>query len=372
MLSRFALGAALISAAFVPLVSARSVPATLSVEDVKLPELLVGSDAPALAVEKWVKGTPVANLEKGKVYMVEFWATWCGPCIRGMPHLSELQKKYGPQGLTIIGVTSQDKRNTLEAVEKMVTDKGETMAYTVAWDNGQKTKEAYFAAAGQNGIPCAFLVDRDGKIAYIGHPMSIDKTLDDVINKKHDIKALAATYKKQIEVQAKSEALQEEFGQAFQGEDWPKALEAADKLIALDAEENAQFVHAKFMILGVKMKEEDKAYAFAKEMLKGPTKDNANLLNAFAWTVISEEDGFTKKDLDFALSCATDADKLTKGENPMILDTLARTHFLKGDAKKAVEVQTKAVGLVKDKKQKAAFEKTLDEYKAAAEKKTGG
>jgi hypothetical protein len=107
-------------------------------------------------------------------------------------------------------------------------------------------------------------------------------------------------------------------------------------------------------------------------MLKGPTKDNANLLNAFAWTVISEEDGFTKKDLDFALSCATDADKLTKGENPMILDTLARTHFLKGDAKKAVEVQTKAVGLVKDKKQKAAFEKTLDEYKAAAEKKTGG
>jgi tetratricopeptide (TPR) repeat protein len=246
------------------------------------------------------------------------------------------------------------------------------MAYTVAWDNGQKTKEAFFAAAGQNGIPCAFLVDQNGKIAYIGHPMNIDKTLEDVVNKKHDINALAAAYKKQIEIQAKSEALQKEFGEAFQGEDWPKALEASEKLIALDPAENAQFIHAKFMILGVKMKEEDKAYAFAKEMLKGPAKDNVNLLNAFAWTVISEEEGFVKKDLDFALSCATDADKLAKSENPSILDTLARVHFLKGDAKKAVEVQSRAVELTTDKKQKASLQKTLDEYKAAAEKKVGG
>src|SRR6185436_17578776 len=142
------------------------------------------------------------------------------------------------------------------------------------------------------------------------------KTLEDVVNKKHDIAALTAAYKKQIEVQAKSEALQQELNEAFQAEEWPKAIESCDKLIALDPVENAQFMHAKLMILGVKMKEEDKAYAFAKEMIKGPAKDNINLLNAFAWTVISEEEGFAKKDLDFALSCAAEADKLSKNENP--------------------------------------------------------
>lgn len=372
MLSRFVLGAALITAAFVPFVSAGTAPAATSVEDAKLPSLVVGSDAPALAVEKWVKGTPVASLEKGKVYIVEFWATWCGPCIRGMPHLSELQKKYGAQGLTVIGVTSVDKRNTLEAVEKMVADKGDTMAYTVAWDKDQSTKDAFFAAAGQNGIPCAFLVDQNGRIAYIGHPMAIDKTLEDVVNKKHDINALAAAYKKKVENDAKAELLQQSFGESFQAEDWPKALEASEKLIALDAEEYAQFVHAKFLILGVKMKEEDKAYAFAKEMQKTVAKDNAQLLNAFAWTIIAEEDGFVKKDLDFALSCATDADKLLKSAEPSVLDTMARIHFLKGDAKKAVEIQTKAVDLATDKRMKASLQKALDEYKAAAEKKTGG
>lgn len=373
MLSRFALGAALITAAFVPPVVARSAPVALIAEDAKLPALLVGSDAPALTVEKWVKGSPVASLEKGKVYVVEFWATWCGPCIRGMPHLSELQKKYADKGLTIIGMTSADERNTLDAVTKMVEKKGDTMAYTVAWDKDQTTKEAYFAAAGQGGIPCAFLVDQNGKIAYIGHPMAMDKVLDDVVNKKHDIAALAESYKKKVANEKKIEALQQEFSTAFEGEDWPKSLAAADKLIALDPVENAQFIGAKFMIMGVKMKEEDKAYAFAKEMIKGPAKESAELMNAFAWTIVAEEDGFVKKDLDFALSCANEADKLTKNENPMILDTLARVHFLKGDAKKAFEVQTKAVDLAKDNKRlKAELEKRLEEYKTAAEKKTGG
>src|ERR1700761_3630148 len=53
-----------------------------------------GDPAPALTVGKWVKGDPVAALEPGKIYVIDFWATWCAPCRALMPHLSELQKKY--------------------------------------------------------------------------------------------------------------------------------------------------------------------------------------------------------------------------------------------------------------------------------------
>jgi thiol-disulfide isomerase/thioredoxin len=56
--------------------------------------LKIGDPAPPLAVSKWVKGTPVKKLGDGQVHVVEFWATWCGPCKVSIPHLTELAKKY--------------------------------------------------------------------------------------------------------------------------------------------------------------------------------------------------------------------------------------------------------------------------------------
>src|ERR1700744_5719893 len=54
----------------------------------------LGDPAPPLRVKEWIKGTPVENFEKGRVYVVEFWATWCAPCRAAMPHLSSLASKY--------------------------------------------------------------------------------------------------------------------------------------------------------------------------------------------------------------------------------------------------------------------------------------
>src|SRR5437588_12539911 len=56
--------------------------------------LSVGDPAPKLQVKEFVKGDPVKELEKGKVYVVEFWATWCGPCRATIPHLTELAKEH--------------------------------------------------------------------------------------------------------------------------------------------------------------------------------------------------------------------------------------------------------------------------------------
>ena len=74
------------------------------------PSLKVGDLAPALKVSKWLQGDAVRNFEPGKVYVVEFWATWCGAPIRYMPHLAELQARYKDQGVTIISFTSRDSR----------------------------------------------------------------------------------------------------------------------------------------------------------------------------------------------------------------------------------------------------------------------
>lgn len=328
--------------------------------------LSVGDKAPALAIEKWVKGSPVASFEKGKVYMVEFWATWCGPCIKSMPHVSELQKEYGAKGLTVIGVSSADSRgNSLDKVEAMVKDKGDTMGYTVAWDTERQTSTAFLDAANQNGIPCSFLVDQNGLIAYIGHPMKIDATLAQVIAGKHDIQALAAAYKLKAENEVKVAALSKRINTAARKQDWNGALTAADELLALDPQQASSLVPFKFNILAMELNDLDRAYALAAEYADGKGKDDIGLLNGLAWMIVDPDSKLDRRDLVLAQRMAERAVELTKSKDAAILDTLARVHFTKGDLKKAIEIQTQAVAL--DKK----LGGTLKEYEEAAAKKDG-
>jgi thiol-disulfide isomerase/thioredoxin len=100
-----------------------------------------GAVAPPLQVAEWVKGSPIAAFEKGRVYLVEFWAVWCGPCIGNIPHLNALQQKYRRDGLVVIGFTSPDRTpdlpnkkegNALEAVREFVRHRGDRMDYHVA------------------------------------------------------------------------------------------------------------------------------------------------------------------------------------------------------------------------------------------------
>src|SRR6266850_7653254 len=95
-------------------------------------KLDVGSTAPGLDIDTWVKGDET-TLSPGKVYVVEFWATWCGPCKRSIPHLTAVQKQYADDGLTIIGV-STDSEQTVDKVKPFVKTQGDKMAYTVAID----------------------------------------------------------------------------------------------------------------------------------------------------------------------------------------------------------------------------------------------
>src|SRR5437764_4651078 len=67
------------------------------------PKLKVGDPAPKLQMGKWIQGEPVTEFKPGKAYLVEFWATWCGPCRVSIPHLNELHNKYKDQGLVVIG-----------------------------------------------------------------------------------------------------------------------------------------------------------------------------------------------------------------------------------------------------------------------------
>src|SRR5688572_4807717 len=241
----------------VALTGAVALPAAAQEE--KSATLKAGDPAPPLAVSKWVKGEPVKQLEKGKVYVIECWATWCGPCVSAIPHVSELQKKYKDKDLVVIGMNVWE--NDEAAVEPFVKKMGEKMDYRVATDDkaggGQGAMaETWMKAAGQGGIPCSFIVDRKGVVAWIGHPMEMDKPLAGVIDGTFDPKKAAAE-------QAKLQAAQRKFGEALQAEKHDEALAAADELIAIDANNAAMFAPAKVFI-HVKKKDYKTANKLAK------------------------------------------------------------------------------------------------------------
>ncbi len=124
--------------------------------------------APPLQIAHWIKGEPVdlAALRGQKVAVVEFWATWCGPCRASIPHLTELQRQYKDSAV-FVGVAEETVNEVKPFVEKM----GDQMNYTVALDDGGKTAAGYMDANHVDYIPYAFIVDKTGRIAFHGHPM---------------------------------------------------------------------------------------------------------------------------------------------------------------------------------------------------------
>lgn len=137
-------------------------------------KLKIGDPAPALTTGAWIKGEPVKKFEKDTVYLVEFWATWCGPCLKSIPHLTELQKKH-PE-LVVIGQNCREKDP--KSVKVFVEKQGDAMAYRVVLDDTSKEPEGamnkgWMHAIGAQGIPYAFLVDKKGRLVWSGNPSSL-------------------------------------------------------------------------------------------------------------------------------------------------------------------------------------------------------
>jgi thiol-disulfide isomerase/thioredoxin len=155
-------------------------------------ELSLGDFAPGLAVKEFLKGERLTRLEKGTVYVVELWATWCPPCRTSIPHLTELQKKH--KNAVFLGVSIAERDPA--AVKPFVEQMGDQMAYRVAVDDQNRMMKTWFQAAGMKGIPSAFIINQEGRVAWIGHPMQMDRPLEEILACKYDLEAAIAGSRK--------------------------------------------------------------------------------------------------------------------------------------------------------------------------------
>ena len=342
-------------------------------------KLMVGDPAPQLKVEKFLKGDPVEKFKKGQIYVVEFWATWCPPCRATMPHFTELQKKFKDKATFISVNVWEDKEytdKTIEKVQEFIKGNDENMGYTIAFDGAKKeTDLAYMKAAGRDGIPCAFIVTGDAKIAYIGHPVDeeFEQTIQQLIDGKFDMEAAMAAAKKrqaEEEVLEKNRAeimkLNKEIQQLVKDEKTDEALAKLDELAKLLPKQMVVGVDMQKFTILLKSKTPEKAYEIAQKLIDGPAKDNAQMLNAIAWGIVDPEAKVEEPNVTLAMKAAELAVKLTKEKDPAIMDTLARCYWVKGeqDKAKAIEIQNNAVELAKDNEaMQSSLKETLKEYK---------
>jgi len=268
-----------------------------------------------------------------------------------------LQREYKDKNLTIIGLSSVDSNNSLEKVQKMVEAEGDGMDYTVAWDVERKTYAAYMTASGQRGIPTSFLVDKTGKIAWIGHPMNADIPLAYVAAGKWDyvkgpamMKAISADQRAIYEASSREPAKALELLVKFEKQ-YPLAAKDMDEL--------------RFSILSRLPEHRDEAHRLGEAVVKKAiaAKDSSGL-NGFAWDLVDPDVAREDRFLDLALLAAKKANELTENRDPAILDTLARVHFWQGDIAKALELQKRAVENAGGR-MKESLESTLHEYEKA-------
>lgn len=338
-----------------------------------LPALMVGSLAPALRVEKWLKGSPVTSFDSGRIYVVEFWATWCGPCIESMPHLSALQEKYTashPGKVTFIGVSIREggpKDDAYDAavrtrVADFVKKHDASMRYAVAFDGEAKSMRTNWTDAAQvPGIPTAFVIDGEGRVAYIGHPASpaMQATIDALLDESFDIAAAAETYRTRLLERRDFETALALFV-AGKPDD---AVAALDALVARSPSWTRSVAIEKFRGL-ITAKSYEQAFALVPSLIDTHLVDDSQLLCAVATEILDLPAKDREPALELALRAARRAVDINTHNYPVPPSVLAAAYWARGDRDEAIRWQRKALELA-PAEAKHNFAPKLAEYEAA-------
>jgi peroxiredoxin len=283
---------------------------------------IVGDPAMPLTIKQWIKGNPVDVRDGKHIYVIEFWAALSPASLASVPKLNELQKQYKDKDVVIVGISDEPADKLKAFIELPNTQ----IDYVVAADDKRKTARNYMVPFGQNSLPHVFVVGKDGKILWHGHPLNgLDQILDAIVAGKYDL---------QLAVKADSlRAKMDEYLALSRAND-PKAREQGMKLLA------------------------------------ARTNNFPQLLN-FAYRIITDVHN-TNRDFLLAGEALDKAEKLVPAKTAELVMARGLLLFENGKREEGLAMGKQAVELAKDEKEKASVKVYLhimEERKGAEEKK---
>ncbi len=331
----------------------------------------VGDQAPPLNGVTWLQGEEITEFQEGQIYVLDFWATWCGPCIQSIPHLNDLQRRYADDGVNIVGVAVWPRPGMVPTRSFLTRrkDSGKALEYRVAEDSrAGAIVNSYLNPARVTGIPTAMVIDGTGRIVFIDHPMNgLDRVLELLVSGQFSLDTYLEEKAARDRALAQSRVLRQEFQEAYEADNVSRQLEITKELLGLSPELFGSVAGLHYYLLLERNAEPELARRFAERMLAEELSDQAIHLSSFAFQIATSDSiADENRDLEIAGRMASRAVELTKGSDANVLDTLARVQFESGEFEAAVETQRRAVELAPGGDFRDALLENLREFESAS------
>ena len=303
--------------------------------------LQIGDPAPPLQLSKIVSGpSDTGRLDGDDITVIEFWATWCAPCVAGMPKLDAIARHHRSDGVSVVGVTREEEAVVDGFLDRLEATRRPT--YAIAIDDEGQTTTAYMTASRRQGIPCAFIVDRNGRIAWLGHPKDLEDPLRRIVAGSWNLEEARRAQARSERVRQVTEAITREIEAADSRDDLLQVVSSIDEATARgDGHPGLEL--EKFRIL-IGPLDDRRGHELGWSLLEHHPND-AWLLSQVAEIALDDESD-SDVDVSFALQAAKAANRAAAGSDPWILATLARAYRRGGDERRADRFAQRALGRI--------------------------
>ncbi|MCK4872664.1 MAG: TlpA family protein disulfide reductase [Phycisphaerales bacterium] len=318
-------------------------------------ELSIGDQAPPITVAHWLGDEPV-HVEQGTVYILTFWASWSDAGRASLAVLSRIQQGAKPTDVRVIAITTEPRGR----VKAYLDRRGESLGVAVACDDKRTTYRAYVEATAEHDVPIAFVIDREQRLAWIGHPLDgLEAAVAHIAAGEWDIEAHRTA--RVLLFQARDAAAAGETD---------RLLGLLDRIARISDVYASHGLHRVAILAGELGRYED-AWQAGRDLIER-CPDRADVCRGLAWFILDTND-LAERDLQLALAAAQTANDATGSRDPIVLATLARAHFTLGAVDKAVQTQALAVKCAEEAANAslaAHLREALDVYTAASEEPT--
>lgn len=307
-----------------------------------------GDPAPSLDGIRQVTGEALTKFEPGTIYVLDMWATWCSPCIKAMPHMSQVAENYKDKNVKVFGVaiweTERPSRDgTLYDRVKRFAEGNTDIKYPISYAGEDiNFSMRWMNATDRKTIPSVFIINKEGKLAWIGHPnMGMDEALERIVAGAYDPVEEERLAKEREDKRQRGMRMAVRMQQRVQNKDWESAQEIMSNIVDVDPEMFAPTAVARMRVLVVEMKDAERANEWANSCAER-YDNNAFVLREVAHLINTAPDGYAK-DTALSLKLAQAAAKVAPKTDSRTFIVLAESLEASNDKAGALDVLQKAL-----------------------------
>jgi thiol-disulfide isomerase/thioredoxin len=299
----------------------------------------IGDKAPPIKIAQWMNAMPKVlpgDKDAGKhAFLIEFWATWCGPCWQSIPHLAELHRKHEGDGLIVIAVSNEEPETIAKFMNAEKNGKKRDMPYYVGADADMATTTAWTSKIPT--IPHAFIVNQGGVVVWQGNPLdtgSMDPVIEKVLAGKFDIAEAKQAAAKDKEFQE----LMTKLRSTYAARDAEKLFQLLDRMIELKPQELQPYLIKREMLAEFDRKGEIPKW---NDAIQEAFKDSPEGLLSIVMMELDRD--AADRNAAMLIHCTARAIDITKEHDAPTLALLARVQVETGQLDAAIETLKLAV-----------------------------